>query len=137
VNAPRVYPLAQDLARLYLANLRYAFEEYDEAARQYQELKMTDALSAAQQAQVRLRYGRCLVNIGNADAGERELGECRELYPESEVSVQADLLLADIYGERADLRAAVACYRRVIEHPYAEPSVKALARMCALELGSL
>ena len=137
VHAPRVYPLAQDLARLHLANLRYAFEEYGEAAEHYRELKFSDALSVAQQAHARLRYARCLVNGDDRNAGEKELNECRELYPDSDVSVQANLLLADIYGERADYRAAASCYQRVVEHPYAEPAIKALARMCILQLPTL
>jgi len=130
VDAPRVYPFAQDLARLQLANLLYASEDYDGAANHYQILKFTGELSARQQAQARLRHARCLINCGDTEAGERELVLCCGLYPESEESVQAELLLADIYGERKDHHAAAACYQRVIQHPFAEPAVKALARMC-------
>jgi tetratricopeptide (TPR) repeat protein len=134
VDAPRVYPFAQDLARWHLANLLYASEEYDRAARHYEILKLADTLSAEQQAQARLRHARALLGGGSSEAGERELLNCRRLYPESDVGIQADLLLADIYSEREDHGAAMDCYRRVIRHPYAQSSVKALAQMCMVQL---
>jgi tetratricopeptide (TPR) repeat protein len=137
VESPRVYPLAQDLARLHLANLLYASEEYDRAAAHYAVLKLADSLTPGQQAQARLRHARCLICEGCTEEGEKELVQCRRQYTDSDVSVQAELLLADIYGGRADHRAAEDCYRRVIDHPCAEPSVKTLAQMCLLQLPRL
>ncbi len=115
------WPQIIRLARLHLADLLSAAEDYPEASEVYGEL----ADGAADP--IRVKYARCLLRMGEADRAEAEIRAFLANLEDSSHAVDARQLLAEIHERSRNSEAAAECYSRIAESLHADPHVRAAA----------
>jgi len=115
------WPQLVSLARLHLADLLCAAEDYAEAAEMYKNLLDGPA------DPIRVKYARCLLRIGEADRGEAELRALLDNVEDGSPAVDARQLLAEIHERARNSEAAAECYTRIAESLHADPHVRAAA----------
>ncbi|MDQ6706075.1 MAG: tetratricopeptide repeat protein [Acidobacteriota bacterium] len=115
------WPQLISLARLHLADLLCAAEEYSEAAEVYKQ-----AMDGAADP-VQVKYARCLLRMGEADLAEAELCALLDKVEDGPLAVDARQLLAEIHERAQNPEAAAECYSRIAGSSHADPHVRAAA----------
>lgn len=87
----------------------------DESIRKLKEAEKLDPQGGFVARQASYHLGRALELQGDSDAALHQFTHTRQLYPESQEGMAANLGEADLLREKGDIAAAVLAYRRVLE----------------------
>jgi tetratricopeptide (TPR) repeat protein len=131
-RADRSDPIREE-ASWRVAQAMQLAEDYTGAAQIFNNLREDASLPDAKRAKAQLQYGMCLLRAGHTDSAVSEIVKCRASTI-GEISLQADVVLAEIYEAARDSKRACECYQRVLHHPEAHPLERnaALTRLRSL-----
>ena len=132
------WPHVTALARMHLAELLMAAEEFEEAASILTDLLRALPYPEISTEQVQLSLARCHLRLGSFEGARRQLEALCRASPPTEAAAEALRLLADIHEASGDTDSAASCYQRIIQSDAAEIPLKLAAahRLSALRRSS-
>jgi tetratricopeptide (TPR) repeat protein len=120
----RDWPYMFGHARLNLARILMAAEDYEQAMSLFDELSRgvpedSDGL------RVMFERARCLLRLGRTEEARTDLKRLAETSASSPLGVEVSLLLAEILEAAGDSAGAVACFQEILNSPHADPTLRA------------
>lgn len=131
-----VSPTLTGLTRLRLARLLMDAEEYEEALRLLEDLARSLPLDRVETHEVLTDLGRCALRLGQPERARQALQQAVEMTLGLESEIEALRMLAEAHERLANPKAAIECYRRLVNSNFSEPRTKAAATVRLNALGA-
>lgn len=124
------------LTRLRLARLLMDAEEYGEALQLLEELAWSLPVERVDTHEVLTDLGRCALRLGQFERARQALQQAVELTLGLESEIEALRMLAEAHERLGNPKAAIECYRRLVDSNFSEPRTKAAATVRLNALGA-
>lgn len=124
------------LMRLRLARLLMDAEEYGEALQLLEELARSLPVERVDTHEVLTDLGRCALRLGQFERARQALQQAVELTLGLESEIEALRMLAEAHERLGNPKAAIECYRRLVDSNFSEPRTKAAATVRLNALGA-
>lgn len=124
------------LTRLRLARLLMDAEEHEAALQLLEELARSLPVDRVETHEVLTDLGRCALRLSRFELSRQALQQAVELTLGLESEIEALRMLAEAHERLSNPKAAIACYRRLVDSNFSEPRTKVAATVRLNALGT-